>query len=153
MLGGIYHSRAGPSIHALKPGAPRADFALGRRAWSRLCPGDAGELPRPESAGRAVRPGSAADANSVEPNSLELTAPDLLGIALHLELGPGYSSVVAWRREEHFDFTSAAEIPLRASSASAVAEPPLALLVLLMLASVAGACRERHRSRASPRRP
>jgi hypothetical protein len=118
-----------------------------------LSPAGLGQLPLPVPGGRAERPGRAASAHSVEPNSLELTAPDLLEIALRLELGPGYAGAAAWRTEEALDFTNSAEIPLHVASAATVAEPPRALLLLLMLASAAGACRERHRSRASSRRP
>ena len=122
-----------------------------------LAPVGLADLPRLLTGGPGERAVSAASAGGGEPNGLELNAPDLLGLALRVELGPGYASAAATLREEAPEFPGAAAFshfePVPARSA-AVAEPPRALLLLLMLAGAWGASREtRRRSRALRRRP
>lgn len=119
-------------------------------------PGGVEDRPLPVTGGRAWQPLGAAASNPVEPNGLELSAPDLLGMALRLEVGPGYGDAGVGQGAEVRDFLGASSLAFLdpgAAHAAAVAEPPRALLLLLMLASVAHASRERHRSPRSRPHP
>jgi hypothetical protein len=141
----------------------RVEAAKARRALllasgllTLLAPVALGDQQRPVAGPRAEPAVSAAPSESGEPNALELNAPDLLGLALRVELAPGAASASAVPLGEAPEFPGAAAIPrldVGPARAAVVAEPRRALLVLLTLVGAWGASRERRRFRALRRHP
>jgi len=122
----------------------RRALLLGSGLLTLLAPAALGDRQRPFQGARDEPAVASAPAESGEPNALELNAPELLGLALRVEVGPGYASAAAALCEEATEFPGTAALPHFApgpARSAAVAEPPRALLLLLMLAGVWGAPR------------